>query len=417
MSVSQMSVRLSSPAGYAERTGPFTALGDNGSMTASPLEGFVVGITADRRWEEQAELLRRRGATVVHGPCMDTLYLADDDDLRQATLEVIARPPDVVVATTGIGVRAWLETAEAWGMGPALMAALGQARILARGPKAAGVVLASGLAVWARSETEQMDDVLAKLLSEGVAGRRVALQEYGMESPDFVASLEEAGATVLGVPVYRWRYPADIKPALTLIDGALNGRIDAVTFTSAPAVRNLFLIAAEQQVADDLRRAFNNGLTAACVGPVCAQSARDEGIDIPVEPKVGRLGLLVRALSDELVTRRRTFTVGGRELTVQGSAIYADGERAALSGRERAVFEALSARPGVVIDRATLLERIWGSADVDPHLLEVVVGRLRRRLGRCSAAIEVTRSRGYRLVVDQAPASLRAVGAQTPIPL
>src|SRR4051812_46938923 len=151
-----------------------------------PLDGFVVGITADRRWEEQAELLRRRGATVVHGPCMDTQYLADDDDLRRATVDVIDNPPDVLVAPTGIGVRAWLETAEAWGMGPALMAALAQGRILARGPKAAGVVIAAGLAVWARSETEQMDDVLAKLVADGVAGRRVALQEYGMESPDFI---------------------------------------------------------------------------------------------------------------------------------------------------------------------------------------------------------------------------------------
>jgi uroporphyrinogen-III synthase len=371
---------------------PITSLG--------PLEGFVVGITADRRWEEQAELLRRRGATVVHGPCMDTQYLADDDDLRRATVDVIDRPPDVVVATTGIGVRAWLETAEAWGMGPALMAALGQARILARGPKAAGVVLASGLSVWARSETEQMDDVLAKLVADGVAGRRVALQEYGMESPEFIAALEAAGATVVRVPVYRWRYPADTRPALTLVDAALNGRVDAITFTSAPAVRNLFMIAAEQQADGDLRRAFNRGLIAACVGPVCAQAARDEGIDGPVEPKVGRLGLLVRALSDDLAARSRTFTVGGKELVVQGSAISADGDAASLSGRERAVLEVLAARPGVVVDRAILLERIWGSADVDPHLLEVVVGRLRRRLGRCSSAIEVTRSRGYRLVVD-----------------
>ncbi len=369
-------------------------------MSPGPLEGFVVGITADRRWEEQAELLRRRGATVVHGPSMDTLYLADDDDLRRATAAVVDCPPDVVVATTGIGVRAWLETAEAWGMGSGLMAALGQSRIFARGPKAAGVVLAAGLPVWAQSETEQMDDVLAKLLAEGVGGRRIALQEYGMENPGFIAALEAAGASVVRVPVYRWRYPADTRPARSMVDAALNGRVDAITFTSAPAVRNLFEIAAEQQAADDLRRAFNNGLTAACVGPVCAQAAKDLGVDAPVEPKVGRLGLLVRALSDELVTRRRTFVVDGRELVVQGSSVYADGTPSSLSGRERAVFEILAARPGVVVDRATLLERIWGSADVDAHLLEVVVGRLRRRLGACGSIIEVTRSRGYRLVVD-----------------
>lgn len=265
------------------------------------------------------------------------------------------------------------------------------------------MVVAAGLEVWARSETEQMDDVLAKLLAEGVAGRRVALQEFGMESPEFIAALEGAGATVVRVPVYRWRYPADTRPALAMVDAALDGRVDAITFTSAPAVRNLFAIAAEQQAADDLRRAFNRGLTAACVGPVCAQAARDLGVEAPVEPKVGRLGLLVRALSDELATRRRSFTVGGRELVVQGSAVVADGVPASLSGRERAVFEALAARPGVVVERGTLLERIWGSADVDPHLLEVVVGRLRRRLGACAKAVEVTRCRGYRLVVDPEP--------------
>ena len=46
-----------------------------------PLEGYCIGITADRRWEEQAELLRRRGATVMHGPSIRTLPMGADDEL------------------------------------------------------------------------------------------------------------------------------------------------------------------------------------------------------------------------------------------------------------------------------------------------------------------------------------------------
>ena len=53
-------------------------------MSLRQLEGFVVGVTADRRWEEQAELLSRRGATVVHGPTISTSYLASDENLRRA---------------------------------------------------------------------------------------------------------------------------------------------------------------------------------------------------------------------------------------------------------------------------------------------------------------------------------------------
>src|SRR5688572_28653688 len=47
-----------------------------------PLEGFCVGITADRRAGELAELLTRRGAQVMHGPAIGTSYLGDEEALH-----------------------------------------------------------------------------------------------------------------------------------------------------------------------------------------------------------------------------------------------------------------------------------------------------------------------------------------------
>ncbi|MGH9267318.1 MAG: uroporphyrinogen-III synthase, partial [Acidimicrobiales bacterium] len=182
-------------------------------MPLGQLEGFVVGVTADRRWQEQAELLRRRGATVLHGPTIATQYLADDEELHQATNALIEHPPAYLVATTGIGMRAWLETAGAWGLGDRLAGALARARVVARGPKAAGALQGAGLEVWARSATERMDDVLAHLLEAGVAGQRVAFQQHGADSPEFSAALIGAGAEVVEVPVYRWRLPRDPAPA------------------------------------------------------------------------------------------------------------------------------------------------------------------------------------------------------------
>lgn len=367
-------------------------------MSLRPLDGFVVGITADRRSVEQAELLGRRGAAVVHGPTIDTLYLASDDDLRRATLELIRRPPDYLVASTGIGMRAWLETASAWGVGDELLAALSGARICVRGPKAAGAVQAGGLTVWGRSTTEQMEGVIELLLAEPLDGRVVAVQEHGLPSPGLTGLLTGAGATVVPVPVYRWRLPADTGPAERMVEAACDGRIDAITFTSAPAVHNLFSIADAKGTGDDLRTACNTGVVVACVGPVCAEGARQEGVDTPLAPDVGRLGLLVRALSDNLAARRRTFPVGGTDLVVQGSAVEIDDVRADLTPIERAVFEALAERPGVVVPRTTLLRKVWGSADADPHVLEVTVGRLRRRLGPGGDAIRTVPGRGYRLV-------------------
>ena len=365
-----------------------------------PLEGFVVGVTADRRWQEQAELLERRGASVLHGPSITTLYLDCDEELRRMTRAVIAEPPDYLVATTGIGMRAWLETAAAWGLEDDLLAALRPAKIVARGPKASGAVQAGGLEVWARSSTERMDDVLAILLAEPLAGRRVVIQQYGMETPDLVGALAGAGAMIVEVPVYRWRLPEDSGPALRLIDAVCEGRVDAVTFTSAPAVHNLFAIAAGQDADAALRRAFNSSVVAACVGPVCSEGARQEGVVAPLAPEVGRLGLLVRALSDHFRSQRRELRLGGCALVVQGSAILVDGERGVLTPRERGVFELLASAPGAVVSRDELLDRVWGSSDIDPHLLEVTVGRLRRRLGGCGRAIQAVSGRGYRLAPD-----------------
>ena len=109
---------------------------DHGSEPTAdrPLCGFTVAVTADRRRDELAALLERRGARVVLAPALRIVPLADDSDLRAATLACVADPPDVVVATTGIGLRGWLEAAEGWGLGDSLRARLRQSHVIARGP-------------------------------------------------------------------------------------------------------------------------------------------------------------------------------------------------------------------------------------------------------------------------------------------
>ena len=87
-------------------------------------------------------MLERRGACVLHGPAIRIVPLADDTRLREATEELVACPPDITVATTGIGFRGWVEAADGWGLGEDLLKALGHGRLIARGPKARGAIRA-----------------------------------------------------------------------------------------------------------------------------------------------------------------------------------------------------------------------------------------------------------------------------------
>jgi len=78
-----------------------------------PLTGYTIGITAARRREELGMALERRGAKIVYAPAIRIVPLADDTDMLAATRRCLAAPPDIVVVTTGIGFRGWMEAAEA----------------------------------------------------------------------------------------------------------------------------------------------------------------------------------------------------------------------------------------------------------------------------------------------------------------
>lgn len=270
------------------------------STNGTPLAGRTIGITADRRWEEQADLFRRRGADVLHGPTMRTVDLSRDEALRRATLELVQRPPDYLVVTTGMGMRMWLEAAAGWGQAEALKQALARTRVLARGAKSASAVRAAGLELWWRAPHETMDEVVERLSAEALARARVAIQLFDPEAHPSTAALRAAAAELLEVPVYRWQLPCDATEARRLVLAALEGELHAVTFTSQPAVHNLFRIADGVDRADDLREALNGPVLAACVGPVCAEAAREEGIRNPVWPEPPRLPAMVRQVTEHL---------------------------------------------------------------------------------------------------------------------
>ena len=156
-----------------------------GWVPLEPLEGYTVGVTADRRASEQAELLRRRGARVLDAPTIATAYLGSDERLAQRLDRAGDRDAaDVLVITTGIGIRAWIEAAQSWGLDLALLDALAGARVIARGPKAAAAAQALGLEVWATAPDERMTGRAAMLAGEARRTTHVAVQCFGDDTSE-----------------------------------------------------------------------------------------------------------------------------------------------------------------------------------------------------------------------------------------
>jgi uroporphyrinogen-III synthase len=364
---------------------------NNRTANASALYGYTIGVTSDRRRDELATLLERRGARVVIAPALRIVPIADDAELRAATRSCITTPPDIVLVNTGVGMLGWLDAAEGWGLADPLRTVLSGAYLVARGPKAGDVLRSAGLHAHWSPESESYEEVVDHLTGRGVHALTVAVQLHGESQPEYLGALEAIGARVIEVPVFRWAPPLDSAPLHRLVDLIAARLVDAVTFTAAPAVGAL--VGAAGPDYETVLDALRTDVLVACVGPVTAAPLRRYGVPV-VAPARARLSAMVRTIVDELPKRAVSLDVAGHSLTLRGHAAILDGEVRLLAPAPMAVLRALAAAPGRVLSRAALLRTLPRGAD--EHAVEMAVARLRAGLGT-SGVVQTVVKRGYRL--------------------
>jgi uroporphyrinogen-III synthase len=362
------------------------------------MAGCVVLVTADRRSGELGAAFERRGAVVRHAPALGMVPHTDDEVLVADTRKLIENPPDVVIATTGVGFRGWIEAADAAGLAAPLLEVLGRSRIVARGPKARGAVQAAGLNTDWVAESETAAEIIDVMLGEGVAGLRIAVQHHGAGSDGLDEAFLGAGADVQSLIVYRWGPSPDPAALDASVRAAASGEIDAVVFTSAPGAYAWLEAADAAGVTEPLLERFaDHTIIAAAVGPVTAGPLRDRGIE-PLVPDRGRLGALVRTVVahfDALESQAIPTVAGPLQMRRSGAVLA--GHVLPLTPGALAVLRLLADARGDVVPRSAVLDALPGTSQ-DEHAAEVAIARLREASGS-KDLIRTVVKRGYRLNV------------------
>lgn len=109
---------------------------------------------------------------------------------------------------------------------------------------------------------------------------------------------------------------------------------------------------------------------------------------------------------EALVRRQNEFQQAGDsevlefeslQLNTRSLVVTVDGEEVELTARERNLLLLLMANPGKVFARERILNTVWGSQE-DPltNVIDVYIGRLRKKLGAAGAHIRTVRGLGYR---------------------
>lgn len=156
---------------------------------------------------------------------------------------------------------------------------------------------------------------------------------------------------------------------------------------------------------DLLRQWRNSGVTTPILLLTAYDATRDRitGLDAGADDYLGKPFDL-----DELLARLRAMvrrstgqvtpiiTLGDLEICESHREVRQNGTPVALSRREFALLHALASRPGHVLSRGQLEERLYGwQEEVASNAVEVHVHNLRAKLGR--DVIETVRGAGYRV--------------------
>jgi uroporphyrinogen-III synthase len=381
--------------------------------------GLRVAVTAGRRGAEAVEAFTRLGASVLWAPTVE-VRPASTRAVGEETLAALAARPAWVVVSTAEGLTRWVE-----GAGrerAAVLELLGRARVVARGAKAASACRAHGIGTVLTPSAERGVDVARLVIDRAGAGAVVAALVGGNGSPGLVSELRAAGLAVHPVAPYRWGVPV-VPPAATdqrvsadeLVRGLCAGALDAVAFTSPPAVDGLFAAASALGLETTMREALSgsaaNRVLVAAIGPATAEALEQRGVGVAVCPLQPRVAALASALAAAPIGFR---SFGGHEpllLDPGARSVTGPGGGVELSDLQFALLSSLARRPGMTCPTGVLLREVWGESRATAaarRRLEVLASRLRARLVPIEVNLVPVPKRGYRLELREgAPALLR----------
>jgi len=305
------------------------------SAASLPLEGLTIVVTGSRRATEQSALVTNLGGSPYVVPTVGISIPSDDSEI-EPFLRELAGPPgaDYAVFMTATGVRAMMLAAERLGLRKAVLDALNSRRttVVARSGKPRGELARTGIKVDASPPREEAtaSGILRLLQARGLAGKRVTVLWHGSKNEalregilaaggrdvfecltyHYSTVLEPEGAEVLGSIGFRYKAP-DEQAVVQLVQEIVGRkrRVDALTFTSPPAVANLFEVAAEHGLEDRLKDALRerNDIVVVAVGPSTKGALEEHGVRVDVMPEVSAMGAMMNALAGYVKER-----VGGR---------------------------------------------------------------------------------------------------------
>lgn len=252
-----------------------------------------------RKAAEMRSLIERHGAVATVAESMREIPLGITPEIRQFLTLLQSGQIDMMVFLTGVGADALASAVESEVPREEFFTLLEKCRIVVRGPKPSAALKKWGVRIDARAAEpntwrELVPAVLTAADSDSdLAGKRIAVQEYGSPSLELYQALTDRGASVLAVPVYMWALPEDTTALEQAIRDTISGRFDLILITTAQQLVHTLQVAESIGLRDEWLTAARRCFIAS-IGPTASERLREIGLPVDVEPSHPHMGHLVR---------------------------------------------------------------------------------------------------------------------------
>jgi uroporphyrinogen-III synthase len=271
-------------------------------MAEANFEGLRVLSLESRRSAESAKLIRTYGGEPLSAPAMRELPLESNRPVLEFADALIKGAFDLVIFTTGVGVRTLVKTVSEHMHREQFLEALRSVKIAARGPKSSSALreLNVPIAVIA-PDPFTWRALMAKLESEFGAdlnGMNIAVQEYGTSNPELLTALAERSISITRLLVYQWALPDDIQPLREAVIALAHGHVDVVLFMNAGQVAHLFLMAEHMNYTEALHEGLRTTVIGS-IGPSTTEGMGAYGLTPDFEPTQSKMGFLIKEMAEK----------------------------------------------------------------------------------------------------------------------
>lgn len=339
-------------------------------MSAANFDGLRVLSLESRRSVEVAKLIRTYGGEPLTAPAMREIPLDSNQPIVEFTEALLRGAFDLVIFTTGVGVRTLVKTVSEHYDREEFLSALRSVKIAARGPKSSSAlrelnipitVVAPEPFTW-RSLMSAMETKLGSSLQ----GMDIAVQEYGTSNPELLTALAEKSVSITRLLVYQWALPEDVQPLREAVLALAHGHVDVVLFMNAGQVAHLFLMAERMGYTEALYEGFRSTVIGS-IGPSTTEGLSLYGLTPDYEPTQSKMGFLIKEISQNagaLLEQKRSAAAlhvprippAPISPLLRGDAIASPPQKPALSGMD--IIHEIGSRMAASDPLHTVLDRI-----------------------------------------------------------